>query len=299
MKRMKIWLSSLAVALLGLSVVHGQSPDMSGLPPSMPAAPAGLPMPIGVATAPGDPAANAPPMGQHYTLSRWILGERCPGCCGPIGLDGPIGGEVYLRTGVSFPINGGALSQGIDTGWDIEGGFRSLFFNRDDDAAWTVDVSLTNIFNPASKNAGQVTLTNVPFKTTDATGAATTVNVPFINVTPGNLNRTSVNLAGGREMWLLGTADSSRNDLNLRVGWDVGGRWGTEKLEFNEIQHRTDSFGGVFVGLHSDVEVPCGCAVFQAGLRLEWSTDYSQILQNANNGNTMDINLMATFGIRF
>jgi hypothetical protein len=294
----KIWLSSLAVALLGLGVVRGQGSGMGGGQTAMPAPSYGVPAPSSLPAPPGD-AGMPPPPGQQFTLSNWIIGERCANCCGPIGADGPIRGEIYMRNGVSFPINGGALSQGIDTGWDIEGGARSLFFNRDVDAAWTVDIGITNVFNPASKNAGQVTLQNVPLKTIDQTGTATTINVPALNVTPGNLNRTSVNLAGGREIWLLGTADSSHYDLNWRVGWDVGGRWGTQKLELNELEHRNSQFGGVFVALHSDIEVPCGNCILQTGIRTEWSCDFSQILQNDNNGNVMDLNLMFTLGIRF
>ncbi len=218
-----------------------------------------------------------PPPGQQYTLSKWILGERCAGCCGPIGGDGPIGGEMYMRSGVSFPISGGALSQAIDTGWDIEGGFRSLFFNRDDDAAWTVDVSITNVFNPASKNAGQVTLTNFPMKTVDATGAATTVNVPALNVTPGNLNRTSVNLSGRPRNLAAGHSGqfAQRSELAHRLGRrrPLGhGEVGTER----DCSTATRSFGGVFVGVAFGCRSAVWrCAVLHAGLRLEWGTDFS------------------------
>lgn len=305
MNRKIIWLSSLAVALLGLNVVRGQGPYINSSP-SNPTTPNTLPMPSTINTsptpgtlAPQPDVGMPPPPGQQFTLQKWSLGESCPGCCGPMGGNGPIGAELYLRTGVSFPINGGALSQGILTGWDIEGGVTSLFFNRADDAAWTVGVSVTSVFNVGNPKAGQVTLTNVPLKTTDITGTTTTTNVPSLNVTPSNLNRTSVNLSGGRETWLLGTADSSHNDLNWRVGWDVGGRWGTEKLDLDELQHRNGQFGGVFVGLSTDLEVPCGNVILVTGIRTEWGTDFSRILQSDNNGNVMDLNLMFNIGIRF
>jgi hypothetical protein len=297
MKWKKIWLSSLAVALLGLGVVRGQGFDDFSSPPSLAAPPAtALGMPNALPASPGEPA--VPPPGQQVRLSNWILGERCPGCCGPIGGNGPIGSEMYLRSGVSIPIGGGALNSSLETGWDIEGGARVLFFNRAVDAAWTVDISVTNIFNPPDSNPRHVTLTNVPLQTAGVTGAQTTV-VPSLTVTPSDLNRTYVNISAGREIWLLGTADSSHNDLNWRIGWDVGGRWGTEDLELQELEHRTCALGGVFFSAHSDVEVPCGSWILEAGFRVEWGYTFGDILQRTNDGNTMDLNLMFTLGVRF
>src|SRR5262249_43949747 len=160
-----IWLSGLAVALLGVGVVRGQGFAGPGtrpepLPPPAVYGPGPTaPMP------PGPPTQGAPPPSQ-FTLSKWIVGERWPGCCGPVGGNGPIGSEVYLRTGVSLPLGNGGLSAASGTGWDIEGGGRVLFFNRAVDAAWTVDLSITNIWNPSSSNNGPFTLTNVPLQTT-------------------------------------------------------------------------------------------------------------------------------------
>lgn len=223
----KLWLSSLAVAFLGLGTVRGQGLDLFSGSPSPTALPeATLGPPNALPTSQGEPA--VPPPGQQVRLSNWILGERCPGCCGPIGGNGPIGSEMYLRSGVSIPIGGGALEGSLSTGWDLEGGARVLFFNRAVDAAWTVDISVTNIFNPPNSTPNHVTLTNVPLQTAGITGGTTTTTVPSLTVTPSDLNRTYVNISAGREVWMLGTADSSHNDLNWRIGWDVGGRWGTE-----------------------------------------------------------------------
>jgi hypothetical protein len=294
----KIWLSGLAVALLGVGVVRGQGADVPGgkpepLPPPLPSGPGpAAPLP------PGPPPQGAPLPASQFTLSKWIVGERWPGCCGPIGCNGPIGSELYVRTGVSFPLGSG-LSGASNTGWDIEGGGRVLFFNREVDAAWTVDLSVTNIWNPSSSNNGPFTLLNVPVQTVAITGQQTTVNIPSIDVTVRNVNRTYANLSGGREWWLLGTADSSHNDLNLRVGFDVGGRWGTEKVELNELKHRNDIISGVFVSVHSDIEAPCGSAILQAGLRLEYGYTWGDVLQRQNNGDSQDLNLMIMLGIRF
>jgi hypothetical protein len=191
------------------------------------------------------------------------------------------------------------LSSSLTPGWDIEGGGRVLFFNREVDAAWTADLGISYIFNQASDKNGPFTLFNVPVQTTNAVGQATTVVVPNIDVTVGNLNRTCVNLAGGREIWLLGNADSSHHDLNVRVGADVGGRWGTEKMELNELKHRTDIISGIFCSIHTDAEVPCGSCILQAGLRLEYGYTWGDALQSHNNGDNQDINLTATIGVRF
>jgi hypothetical protein len=297
----KIWLSGLAVALLGVGVVRGQGADVPGgkpepLPPPTTMSgpgPSAAPLPS------GPPPQGAPLPPSQFRLSKWIVGERWPGCCGPIGCNGPIGSEMYLRTGISFPLGSGGLSGASDTGWDIEGGGRVLFFNREVDAAWTVDLGITYIFNPSSSNNGPFTLFNVPVQTVAITGQQTTVNIPSIDVTVRNVNRTFVNLSGGREWWLLGTADSSHNDFNWRVGFDVGGRWGTEKVELNELKHRNDIISGLFVSAHTDVEVPCGSAILQAGIRLEYGYTWGDVLQHQNNGDTQDLNLTFMLGMRF
>jgi hypothetical protein len=290
----KSWLGSLAVVLLGLGVVRGQGVNP---PVGAPYAPTPMPYGSGAPGAPTGPTTDPGGPPPNFTLSKWITGEHSPGCCGPLG-GGPIGSEIYLRSGVSFPVGGG-LSSSVKPGWDIEGGGRVLFFNREVDAAWTVDCGLSYIFNPASDKNGPFTLFNVPVQTVNAVGQATTLMVPNIDVTVGNLNRTYVNLAGGREVWLLGTADSSHHDLNVRVGWDVGGGWGTEKMELNELKHRNDIISRLFLSIHTDAEVPCGSCILQAGLRLEYGYTWGDALQSHNNGDNQDINLTATIGVRF
>jgi hypothetical protein len=296
MNRKQIWLSSLAVALLGVGAVRGQGSDAPGgrpeqLPPPMPAGPTFTAPPPG-SPGPGDPLAQS-----QVTLSKWIVGERWPGCCGPLG-GGPIGSEIYLNNGIAFPLGGG-LSRASNAGWEIEGGGRVLFFNPEVDAAWALDLSIVNIWNPSSSNNGPFTLLNVPVQTVGVTGQQTTVNIPSIDVTVRNVNRTYVGLGGGRDWWLLGTADSSHNDLNLRVGVDFGGRWGTEKVELNELKHRTAVIGGVYFALFADAEVPCGSAVLQAGLRLEYGYTWGDALQSQNNGDSQDLSLMVTAGVRW
>src|SRR5260370_3308024 len=47
------------------------------------------------------PASPPPPPG----LSHWITYTN-PDCCGPVGGNGPIGYEVFLRGGLSLPVEG-------------------------------------------------------------------------------------------------------------------------------------------------------------------------------------------------
>ena len=84
-----------------------------------------------------------------------------------------------------------------------------------------------------------------------------------------------------------------------RVGFDAGGRWGTERMEFNGLQHRTEVIEGAFVAVHTDLEVPCGGWVFLAGARIEWDhTWMHQILQGLPE-NLQDLNCLVTLGLRY
>jgi hypothetical protein len=57
--------------------------------------------------------------------------------------------------------------------------------------------------------------------------------------------------------------------------------------------------GGVWVALHSLLEVPWGCGWFVAGFRAEWGYTWSDILQSLNNSDLQTINLLGSVGYRF
>jgi hypothetical protein len=187
-----------------------------------------------------------------------------------------------VRNGASLPFGGGPLARSLDVGWDIQAGMRSLFFNSSMDAAWTADASISNIVNHATMNTPVL------------------VNIPTNFITPvsvNELNRTFANLALGREWYTSGTATCA--DGSWRSGFDIGGRWGTGRAELHGISHRTDVMTGVFLAVHSDVEMPWGCYLWHAGVRAEWSYTFSHILQSQNDGDVQDLNLMLTVGVRF
>jgi hypothetical protein len=239
----------------------------------------------------GKPSENGAVAPQTHKLSSWISYER-PTCCGPVGPDGPIQYELYLRAGPSIPIAGGYFSHTLESGWLIQGGGRSLFFDVPQERAWTVDLSISNIFNHGQRNDLPATLHHIIVPS----GFGST-SVPSINVTVRDFNRTFVSLGLGREWYPWGAANT--DDVNWRIGFDGGGRLGTAKLELNEIKHRTDVIGGAFAALHSDVEVPLKKCVLTGGLRLEWEYTWSGILQSTNDANLMDLNILLMAGIRY
>ena len=70
-------------------------------------------------------------------------------CCGPIGAHGPVGQEVYLRIGPSFPIGESNFPRNLNTGIATQIGGRSQFFNAAGDAAWAIDAHLAYTYNNA------------------------------------------------------------------------------------------------------------------------------------------------------
>jgi hypothetical protein len=214
-----------------------------------------------------------------------------PDCCGPIGGSGPIHTEIFLRGGPSLPVEGSIFGHVLETGWLIEGGGRSLFFNTNMDRAWAVDLSLSNV-----NNHGQRSDILIPYRLLlpSATGGNAIVPTP---VTVRELNRTFANISGGREWYLWGSA--ADNGPTWRVGMDVGGRLGTARVKFSEIQHHNDTIGGVLIALHTDVEIPKGCCTFLFGFRAEWDYTWMDILQIQNNSDLEDVNFLITAGIRF
>lgn len=292
----RVSLYALVLTLLGMSAVRGQAPPAQYEPIRPPgvafggeAAPPPTPVP---------PSAPPPPGGPMPVprLSDYILGTR-PDCCGPIGSCGPIGYEVYLRNGLNLPFGSGPLAKSLDPGWVIQGGGRVLFFNLEQDAAWTIDLSISNVWNHAD-GEHTVTLHDIIVPgPTSIFGGSTSVMVPDFDVTPRGLNRTYVNLGFGREWWL--SAPANGHDWMWRAGFDAGGRYGSDKVLLEEIKHRTDVMGGVFVSLHSDLEIPWGGCMLDLGFRWEWGYTWTDVLQHQNLADVQDINLMLNLGIRF
>jgi hypothetical protein len=216
--------------------------------------------------------------------SRWVT-YTCPECCGPIGGDGPIRMGIFLRTGPVLPVHGGFLSGTTSTGWTIEGGGDSYFFNTTRDAAWIVELSVSHDYNNGNR----------PFLTYFLEGD---------HVSTDTLNRTFINIGFGREWWLLGSACSC--ERTWRAGVDAGYRYGTARLDVHQFDNASGEFerlngmvAGPYAALHTDVEFPCGCCcVFFAGVRAEWDYTFMNLVPLQNN-DLMDVNLLLNIGVRY
>jgi hypothetical protein len=309
----------------------------AGLPTSGPGGVDGnLGSDSGAPPPPGDGQNSAPavPVNATLPMTEWLMYPRAPGCCGPLGKCGPIGSEIYLRGGVVLPFGGGILQHSLNDGWDIDGGARVLFFNPQVTSAWTIGLGVSNIYTPGRAQTPTVQLSNVKgvfvlptgqssSTATQAASALTQAGVPpsvvqqivsqispastvaipvtfpSVNASLSDYNQTFFNLGVGRVWYLIGSGECSQNQCTWRVGWEGGGRYGSSKADFNEIRHRTDVVGGMFAALYTDLEIPCKCAILQAGFRWEYNYIWDDILQRQNPGDFQSFNLLGTVGIRF
>jgi hypothetical protein len=222
-------------------------------------------------------------------VSDWIR-YTCPQCCGPVGRNGPIGYEMFLRTGPSMPSAGQRLHKAIQTGWLVEGGARTLLFNPPATAAWTAEFDVGSIFN----NGGHPEVT-FPLGTTD-------------QVSVRRLNRTGIKVVLGREQYLFGSAWG--DGCNLRFGWDAGARYDSVRIDLNDFLtaggtitpngflRRKDDVMAVVLAAHTDLEWPLGGCKLQVGGRIEWAYTWEDIIPSQRT-DISDLNFLLTLGIRF
>ncbi len=324
----RIGLSCLVVLLGGLGGVHAQTPvpatgtadvlplyTPNGTDAPSPYAPSAAAAQSVAATSGGAVAVNEGaippttpgPVPLGLPASPWLVYPRSPCCCGPVGgpCSGPLGSEVFLRSGIAFPIGGGIFGKYLEPGWDIEGGGRLLLFNRQSTKAWTVSLSVGNIFNRTGNANQPITEFNVPVHTSVTVPGQTNVpgsvqattpviaNVPELQATVSSLNQTFVSFGFGREWYLLGSADpGQQHGCNWRVGADAGGRYGSALVQFNEINHHTGRIGGMYAAIHSDVEYPWRCGILQAGIRYEYNYLWDSLLQSQNYSDYQSMNLL-------
>ena len=264
--------------------------------PIPPGGAAGESDPVGTLTAPpGLPAGSY--------ASPWFSTDG-PGCAGPIGGHGSVDYEVYWRTGPSFAFGSGAFTDRLHMGWNVGGGGRSLFFNKAGDAAWAVDLGLSYTYNRGSNDD----LVDAFLRRQPITGFNNQI-IPqadsFQTVRIRGLHRTSFNFGVGRDWFVWGNGQPGAEEgWNLRVGSDVGGRWGTAHVDlvpFNEVggySRRQKVFHGFYLGFHSNIEVPMGGWIWFAGTRVEYGYDWMDILPPLK-GDVQNANLLFTGGVRY
>jgi hypothetical protein len=274
-------------------------PGMALPPPPPNSLGAGAPTTV-LTAPPGMPAADhvAPPAGQGLWCGDVPAGA---GCCGPVGANGPVTYELYTRTGPSFIIGGGNVLDGaLKFGWNVTGGGRSLFFNPAGDAAWYLDLGLgytyttgtdrvINVFSPRERETnGQLAGPDEihPFRVRD-------------------LHRTTFNYGIGRFWWLNGPGYiPAEGGWNSRVGFDVGGRWGTNHVDLipvanpNGYLRRNGISHGIYGGANWDWERSMGSWILFGGLRTEFGQNWMNLVP-PQDGNIQDLNVLFTLGVRY
>ncbi|HZU34820.1 MAG TPA: hypothetical protein VFA18_02865 [Gemmataceae bacterium] len=272
-------LMALGVPLLCLATARAQDVPLQGSaypsPAMQPSAPSST------IAAPGEQNV-APSDTTPGRLSDWITYTR-PDCCGPVGGNGPITYDLYLRTGPVLPFGSSLLARSVEPGWEVDGGGRSLFYNTAGDAAWLVDIGVSYMYN----HSGSQDLTF------QFSGEPTHV---------ATLHRTWVNVGLGYEWYLQGCRTSP--GLRWKLGVDAGGRWGMIRLDtFGDVTGQyfrlSDTIGAAYIGLHTDLEIPCGCCTFEVGFRAEYDYTWSDILPGQPQSDVQDENLLLTAGVRF
>lgn len=309
----RLCLTVVTVALLAPGWVLGQNlmaPPGGGLgPTTLPVGsgagaippPPTLPENGAAGTTPGQGDANpaAAPRGFDPMLNEYLTYGRPCNCCGPVGRDGPITYELYTRHGVSFPLGSNLFGNMLTPGYMMQAGGRSLFFQPSNTFAWTVDIGITTRWFDVGDEQ-QILQRNIPQNIT-IFGQTQTIIVPEKLVTPSSLNQTFVHLAFGNEWYFDGPATCCTDcpTTGCRVGWDLGIRYGSAKVVYNEIIHGTDVIGGILFALHADFECPYKCCIFQAGVRTEICQMWSDILQPQHDADLTTLNILFNAGIRF
>jgi hypothetical protein len=256
----------------------------SGVPPAAPPSTAPLnPYPFdGTA---GPIMTDAFPVGPKPQTTEGYLAYEQPGCCGPLGANGPLDTDIYFRTGPAFVAGPSALAHALQTGWRADLGGRELFFDPSGSSAWVVDLGLVYIFNNSGGNE--------------------LVGLERGRATVRELHRWAVGAALGRD-WFASAPGfvTWGSPCTIGYGVDAGARWGTSHVVLNVIDPNVnfarlhDNFGTIFIAAHADYEVPMGGWTFLVGGRLEWGYNFIGVLPE-NSNNFHDISLLLTTGVRY
>jgi hypothetical protein len=227
------------------------------------------------------------------------------GCCGPLGKHGRVGYELYSYTGPNLPVGSGDFIGRLNVGWVVGGGGRALFFNPTHDAAWVIDLGLSYTYNRGEQQEPVFLDIRQPPRSDPLTGRVIPQPDLYTLSAIRGLHRTNFNFALGRDWWLWGPASNGLQDgWNLRVGGQVGGRWGTAHVDIvplnqiNGYARRQNVTHGLYLAAHTSLEVPFGGCILFTGLRAEWGYDWTNIVPPLG-GDLKNVNLLLTAGIRY
>ena len=301
MSKKPVFPCALLLALSGVGALWAQ--DYT----APPGPPPGTPRPVNMT-----PTDEMPPLTDAgrppSPLDKWMT-FCCPDCCGPVGGNGPIKYDLFIRSGPRIPVAGGAIFGTTSTGWEVEGGGRSLFVDCDPVRAWSVSLSIDYSYNAGNKDKNRFLFPTSGVVSTEVTAAGGSP-VPFVLVSTAALQRTECSAEFGREWWLIGSANScSCGGLNWRAGLDAGFRYGVARLDlhdfnqppvggFGSYQRTTSTCYGPEAALHTDAEYPCGCCTFIAGLRAEFDYSRMNVIPLLKN-DVYEVNLLLNLGVRY
>src|SRR5262245_60505325 len=235
---------------------------------------------------PSGPAAHGTLLPPRPSTTQGWLDYEYPACCGPFGRHGPIGYDVYFRSGLSVPIGDSPLSRGLNVGYLFFLGGRTLLFNPPGDAAWVMDLA---IFYGINNGNGSEPIRFIGNST----------------ATVRTLHRSGVSLGLGRDWYssapgfVMGSTACTR-----AYGVDFGVRYGSTHVDLNlddpvvDYARLQDIFGQSFLGLHTDWEFPRDGWTLLLGARFEWTYMFTDVLQ-ATNSELHDLNFLVTIGVRY
>lgn len=266
--------SSIPIPPAPIATVQVQTPYVAPTGPSGPTS-------LQTGLVPGGPLIPGPGAPVHGP-SCWAPSVQ-PDCCGPVGAHGPIGQELYFRVGPSAPLGEGIFAKNLDIGCVMQLGGRAQLFEPPGDSAWALDAHIHYAYNNAS---GQDTSI---FRGTPVTIRA--------------LHRWAFGAGVGRD-WYEHSPGFVAGlwDANFRLGWDVGGRWGTGHVDMNPIlevdgyRRHHDIFAQAYLGLNASMDIPVGGWQCVIGGRLEGSRTFSDFLPG---GSFYDVSLLFMFGVKY
>ena len=263
-------------------------------------APAGLPPA-------SNPFPDTAPLGApRGTLHQQILASP-PNCCGPVGRNGPVTYELFTNTGPVWIIGGGnEISGATRFGWAVEGGGRTLLFNQARDAAFTLSLGLRYAYNGADDSRVFDVFTRQPQDTNQQTGASTPRGPDqLIPYRLRGITRSEITYGIGRDWFLNGPATTgAAPSWNTRFGVDVGGRWGTSRVDLVPVPlpdgytRRSVVAHTLTFGAHLDAEMPYGASILFAGVRTQYGLAFSNVIP-PQDGNFQDLSVLLTLGVRF
>jgi hypothetical protein len=231
-----------------------------------------------------------PALDTSFTNESWLYEGTGTRACGPVGANGPIGTELYFRTGPSWIVGGTGLAGALRIGYDVVGGGRTLFYTADGTRAWIFDANVSYTANGGTLNQTFPGLYG-----------------PGDNVTIRGLNRTALSLGIGHDWWICGPGDvGSYFNPNFRYGADGGAQYGTSHLDLNTTDTAVTTEGyeriqkiyaGAYAGAHFDMEMPMGAWTFVSSIRGEWV--YNSLHLLPGNNTIQGFNLLFSVGLRY